>query len=202
MVDVNAQRLKRPLAGLFDRLLLFLFRQKSSALSITLRSFVVVSIRLPRRISSVIAFASSSQYGSSEFSYSIPASSSRDIVYSRSAALMPFFLIQSQIQRAIHFEGKAALRIIDLHRRHSQIRQNEIKSADLLRDLVDRAEILQPDGKNILPIAQLLQTLFVLADSSGSTSVAYMCPSPCKHSSIAFCVSAVAQRRIKAGFPG
>ena len=28
MVDVNAQRLKRPLTGLFDRLLLFLFRQK------------------------------------------------------------------------------------------------------------------------------------------------------------------------------
>ena len=28
VVDVNAQRLKRPLTGLFDRLLLFLFRQK------------------------------------------------------------------------------------------------------------------------------------------------------------------------------
>lgn len=42
--------------------------RKSSVSSITLRSFVVVSMWLPLRISSVIAFASSSQYGSSEFS--------------------------------------------------------------------------------------------------------------------------------------
>ena len=35
--------------------------------------------------------------------------------------------------------------IVNLHRRHSQVRQDEIKSADLLRDLVDRAEILQPE---------------------------------------------------------
>ena len=202
VVDVNAQRLKRPLAGLFDRLLLFLFRQKIQRLfdhpaqlcrrvnPVAAADFFCDCLRKLLAIWLVRIFI---QHTGKLFSrYRIQP-------FCRADAL---FLIQSQIQRTIHFEGKTALRIVDLHRRHSQVRQDEIKSADLLRDLVDRAEILQPDGKNILPIAQLLQTLFRLGGFLRVYVRRIHVPLTMQTFQHRFCVSAVAQRRVKAGFPG
>ena len=200
VVDVNAQRLKRPLAGLFDRLLLFLFRQKVQ------RPFNHPA-QLCRRVNPVAAadfFCDCLckflaiwlvrifiQHTGKFFSRN------RIQPLCRADAL---FLIQSQIQRAIHFEGKTALRIVDLHRRHSQIRQNEIKSADLLRDLVDRAEILQPDGKDILPIAQLLQTLFRLGGFLRVYVRRIHMPASMQTFQHCLCMSAIAQCRVKTRF--
>ena len=49
--------------------------------------------------------------------------------------------IESQIQRTIHLPGEAARRIIDLHRRYTEICQHEIERAEFSGHLVDIAEV-------------------------------------------------------------
>ena len=71
-------------------------------------------------------------------------------------------LIQPQIKRSVHFKGKSALRIVDLHGRNAKICQNKIKSTHFFCNLIDRAEILQMDGQHVLAKSLLCQTFFRL----------------------------------------
>ena len=160
--------------------------RKSSVFSITVRSFVVLSMRFPLRISSVIAFAISSQYGSSEFSYNIPASSSLLIWSSLSAALIPFcwFSLRSKGPSARKENPRFGLSIcMEDTPRSAKIKSNPPASF-AISSIVQKfwsfmVRILSPN-----PCSS--RRFFVFADSSGSTSVAYIWPSPWRHSIIAF----------------
>ena len=68
LVHIDAQRLECTLAGLFDRVLFLLLRQKIQRILDHPAQLCRRVDAAALRISSVIAFASSSQYGSSEFS--------------------------------------------------------------------------------------------------------------------------------------
>ena len=62
--------------------------------------------------------------------------------------------VEPQVERTVLLEGKAALRVVDLHGGHAEIGQHEIK-LHTRRDLVERREVHVPDGQNVLAEAQL-----------------------------------------------
>ena len=152
----------------------------------TSRSFVVVSMWFPLRISSVMAFAISSQYGSSEFSSSIPASSSLEMVSRRCAALIPvsWFSLKSRGPSTLKENPLLGLSICIEDTPRSARIKSKPPTSSAISSMVQKfwSLIVRISSPNPCSARRFL----VLADSSGSTSVAYMCPWPLRHSSMAF----------------
>ena len=146
--------------------------RKSNVFSIISRNFVVVSMACPLRISSVMALAISSQYGSSEFSYNIPASSPLPIFANRSAALIPSFWFnrRSSGPSTLKENPRFGLSIcIEETPRSARIKSNPPTSFAI-------SSMVQKFCKRIDKISSPYPSAFkrslVFADSSGSTSVA------------------------------
>ena len=143
-------------------------------------------MRLPLRISSVMALAISSQYGSSEFSSSIPASSSLEMVSRRSAALIPdsWFSLRSRGPSTLKEKPLFGLSICMEDTPRSARIKSKPPTSFAISSMVQKFWSLIVRISSPNPCSA--RRFRVLADSSGSTSVAYIWPWPFRHSSMAF----------------
>ena len=170
-VHIDAERLKGPLAGLFDRVFFLFFRKEIQRLLDDLPKGCgcVHGIAFPDLVGD--GFGQLLAVGlvrvliehTGQF---IPGNGAKPLRRADAA-----LLIQAKVQRAVHLEGKAPFRVVDLHGRYAQICQQKIKASHLSGNLINRAEVLEFDCQNILAEAQLFQPFFRL----GGFLVVHVC---------------------------
>ena len=162
MVYVYAKRLECALTGLFDDVLLILFRQKIECLlyNVTKLCGRSYAVALPDFVCDCLC--------------KLLAIRLIWVLIEHTRKLLTGYIIKplcctdtgiwikTQIQRSIHLKRKSTLRIIYLHWWNSQIGKYEIKASYFLCNLIYCAEVLKLYGENILSKTCFRETLFCL----------------------------------------
>ncbi len=114
MVDIYSQCLKDALAGFLNRVFALLLRYKRKCIFYYFTKFKKSYLFCdPYGFHPLLPLQFRHSRGSSEFSYNIPASSSREILSSRSAALMPhcWFSLRSNGPSVLNVKPRCGLSI-------------------------------------------------------------------------------------------
>ena len=110
--------------------------------------------------------------------------------------------VEPQVERAVLLVGEAARGIVELHGGDAEIREHEVERADFRRERVDRAEIHQPEGPDVLPIAECAQAIDRLFRLDGVDVPAKKMSLPRELFEHRVRVPAVAERHVEAALSG